>query len=55
MRIHLLNELNGLDPAAILSIKKLLRAGLNEKNDPDAVNLRESYGEIFVLPARSAA
>jgi len=56
VRTHLLNELNGLDPAAVLSIKKLLRAGLNEKNDPDAVNLRESYAqaERFAsgIPAR---
>ncbi|KAE9400784.1 ClpP/crotonase [Gymnopus androsaceus JB14] len=45
VRAHLLKELEGLDPAAILSVKKLLRAGLNEKNDPNAVNLRESYAQ----------
>jgi len=47
VRRKLLDELQGLDPAAILSVKKLIRAGLNEKNDPDAVNLRESYGKRF--------
>jgi len=56
VRTHLLNELNGLDPAAILSTKKLIRAGLNERNSPDAVNLRESYAqaERFAtgIPAR---
>ncbi|KAK7467123.1 hypothetical protein VKT23_004182 [Stygiomarasmius scandens] len=45
VRRKLLDELQGLDPAAILSVKKLIRAGLNEKNDPDAVNLRESYAQ----------
>ena len=54
VRAHLLKELEGLDPAAILSVKKLLRAGLNEKNDPNAVNLRESYGKIFYLDDSSS-
>ncbi|KIK59861.1 hypothetical protein GYMLUDRAFT_44334 [Collybiopsis luxurians FD-317 M1] len=45
VRSHLLQQLDGLDPAAVLSVKKLLRAGLNEKNDPNAVNLRESYAQ----------
>ncbi|KAF5391426.1 hypothetical protein D9757_001935 [Collybiopsis confluens] len=45
VRSHLLRQLDGLDPAAVLSVKKLLRAGLNEKNDPNAVNLRESYAQ----------
>ncbi|KAF9069694.1 ClpP/crotonase-like domain-containing protein [Rhodocollybia butyracea] len=59
VRAHLLNQLDGLDPAAFLSVKKLLRAGLNEKNDPNAVNLRESYAqaERFAsgVPARQFA
>ncbi|KAF9005607.1 ClpP/crotonase-like domain-containing protein [Cyathus striatus] len=39
------DELRGLDPTAVLTVKKLIRAGLNDKNDPDAVNLRESYAQ----------
>ncbi|KAK0228493.1 ClpP/crotonase-like domain-containing protein [Armillaria fumosa] len=45
VRRHLQSELEGLDPTALLSVKKLLRAGLDEKNNPDAVNLRESYAQ----------
>lgn len=45
VRQTLLDELHGLDPTAVLVTKQLIRAGLNDKNDPDAVNLRESYGE----------
>lgn len=30
-------------------MKGLIRAGLNDKNNPDAVNLRESYGKPFLL------
>ena len=41
----LLSELQGLDPTALLVVKKLLKAGLADKNDPDAVNLRESYAQ----------
>ncbi len=37
-------ELEGLDPTAILTTKKLIKAGMNDKNDFDAINLRESYG-----------
>lgn len=33
-----------LDPTALLVMKGLVKRGLYEKNDPDAVNLRESYG-----------
>lgn len=39
-------ELEGLDQTAVLNAKKLIKAGLNDKNDFDAVNLRESYGEF---------
>lgn len=49
VRQHLLSELDGLDPAALLTVKRLIRAGLTDKNDPDAVNLRESYGERRLL------
>ncbi|KAJ7273662.1 ClpP/crotonase-like domain-containing protein [Mycena haematopus] len=44
VRDVLLEELRGLDPTALLVVKRLIRAGLTEKNNPDAVNLRESYG-----------
>ncbi|KAG6376109.1 ClpP/crotonase-like domain-containing protein [Boletus reticuloceps] len=45
VREHLLSELDGLDHSSVLAIKALLRAGLSEKNNPDAVNLRESYAQ----------
>ncbi|KAF9464653.1 ClpP/crotonase-like domain-containing protein [Collybia nuda] len=45
VRRHVLEELRGLDPVALLIVKRLIRAGLNDKNDPDAVNLRESYAQ----------
>jgi len=45
VRQHLLVELDGLEPRALMAMKKLIRAGLNEQNDPDAVNLRESYAQ----------
>lgn len=45
VREHLLEELRGLDHTSILTVKALLRAGLAEKNNPDAVNLRESYAQ----------
>lgn len=44
IRRRLLDELEGLDPAALLEVKRLLQASSRDKNDPDAVNLRESYG-----------
>lgn len=43
VRMHITAELEGLDPISLLAIKKLIKAGLNAKNDPDATNLRESY------------
>ncbi|KAL4074478.1 ClpP/crotonase-like domain-containing protein [Scleroderma yunnanense] len=43
VRQHLLHELDGLHPSAVLAVKSLIKAGLSEKNNPDAVNLRESY------------
>ncbi|GLB34998.1 putative enoyl-CoA hydratase/isomerase [Lyophyllum shimeji] len=45
VRKQLLDDLHGLDPSALLEVKKLIRAGLKDKNDPDAVNLRESYAQ----------
>jgi len=38
-------ELEGLDPIAVLTAKKLIKAGMNDKNDFDAINLRESYAQ----------
>ncbi|KAH7103856.1 ClpP/crotonase [Auriculariales sp. MPI-PUGE-AT-0066] len=35
-------DLKGLHPPALLAIKKLIRTGLRDKNDPDLVNWRES-------------
>ncbi|KAH9475997.1 3,2-trans-enoyl-CoA isomerase [Psilocybe cubensis] len=45
VRKLLLDELSGLDPTALLVMRSLIRRGLHEKNDPDAVNLRESYAQ----------
>ncbi|KAF5381027.1 hypothetical protein D9615_003915 [Tricholomella constricta] len=45
VRKQLLEELHGLDPTALLEVKRLIRAALKDKNDPDAVNLRESYAQ----------
>lgn len=42
VREHLLSELSGLVPSSVLIVKKLIKTGLQDKNDPDAVNLRES-------------
>ncbi|KAI6005982.1 ClpP/crotonase-like domain-containing protein [Pisolithus albus] len=36
-------ELEGLDLMSVLAVKYLIKAGLAEKNNPDALNLRESY------------
>ncbi len=38
-------DIEGLDPTAVQTVKSLLRTALNERNNPDAVNLRESYGK----------
>ncbi|KAH6918628.1 ClpP/crotonase-like domain-containing protein [Coprinopsis sp. MPI-PUGE-AT-0042] len=45
VRKEVLYDLEGLDPTAILKMKSLIQAGLNEKNNMDAVNLRESYAQ----------
>ena len=39
------SELEGLESAAVLATKRLIKAGLNDSNDFDTVNLRESYGK----------
>ncbi|KAF8921353.1 ClpP/crotonase-like domain-containing protein [Mucidula mucida] len=38
-------DIEGLDPTAVQTVKSLLRTALNERNNPDAVNLRESYAQ----------
>ncbi|KZT26247.1 ClpP crotonase [Neolentinus lepideus HHB14362 ss-1] len=45
VRATVLEQLDGLDSTALLTMKKLIRQGLNDKNDADAVNLRESYAQ----------
>ncbi|KAJ7740658.1 ClpP/crotonase-like domain-containing protein [Mycena maculata] len=45
VRAIIVENLRGLDPNALLAVKKLIRTGLTEKNNPDAVNLRESYAQ----------
>lgn len=45
VRKHVLSELEGLDPSAVLGVKQLIKAGLNDQHNPDSVNLRESYGQ----------
>ncbi|KAJ6547513.1 ClpP/crotonase-like domain-containing protein [Mycena capillaripes] len=45
VRDIIVEDLRGLDPAALLVVKRLIRTGLTEKNNPDAVNLRESYAQ----------
>ena len=45
VRNHVLSELDNLDPTAILASKRLLQNALRERNDPDAINLRESYSQ----------
>ncbi|TFK76492.1 ClpP crotonase [Pluteus cervinus] len=42
---HLMEQLSGLDPEAVLGVKKLLQATLRDRGDPDAVNFRESYAQ----------
>ena len=42
------SELEGLESTAVLATKRLIKAGLNDSNDFDTVNLRESYGKYEV-------
>ncbi|KAI0656579.1 ClpP/crotonase [Cubamyces menziesii] len=43
VRKLVLGELHGLDPEALLGMKRLIKIGLNEQHNFDGVNLRESY------------
>ncbi|KAG8713787.1 hypothetical protein FRC11_011010 [Ceratobasidium sp. 423] len=45
VREHLLDRLDGLDPAALLSTKRMIQAAVHEKNDPRVVNFRESFAQ----------
>lgn len=49
VRKHLLEQLSGLEPSSVLGVKKLLKAGLKEQNDPDAANIRESFEQAKQL------
>ncbi|EIM89893.1 ClpP/crotonase [Stereum hirsutum FP-91666 SS1] len=49
VRDLLLSELSDLVPSSVLAVKKLIKTGLREKNDPDAVNLRESFEQAARL------
>ena len=45
VRAHVRSELEGLDPSAVLGVKRLVKAGLNDQHELDSVNLRESYAQ----------
>ncbi|KAI6039032.1 ClpP/crotonase-like domain-containing protein [Pisolithus marmoratus] len=45
VRRHLHAQLEALDPTSVLTVKHLIKVGLAEKNNPDALNLRESYAQ----------
>ncbi len=45
VRKLILAELDGLDPTALLGVKRLIKAGINDQTNLDAVNLRESYAQ----------
>jgi hypothetical protein len=49
VRKHLLTELHGLDPSAVMEVRRLLHAAIKDQNDPDAILMRETYGRISVL------
>ncbi|KAJ8700203.1 hypothetical protein PTI98_003251 [Pleurotus ostreatus] len=45
VRQYTLENLQGLDPVAVLGAKRLVRAALDEKNHFDTVLLREGYAQ----------
>jgi len=45
VRKYVQDQLDGLDPSAILTVKQLIQYGINEKNSKDGTNLRESYAQ----------
>ena len=45
VRAFLIEQMEGLDYSAMLKVKQLIQAGVNDKNSKDATNLRESYAQ----------
>ncbi|KAH9946203.1 ClpP/crotonase [Epithele typhae] len=45
VRAQVLADMDGLDRSAVLGVKRLIRAGLSDQHNLDAVNLRESYAQ----------
>ncbi len=45
VRKLVLAEMDGLEPTALLGVKRLVKAGLNDQHSFDAVNMRESYAQ----------
>jgi peroxisomal 3,2-trans-enoyl-CoA isomerase len=45
IRKYILEQISVLDPDSLLTVKRLLRAATDEKNNPDAANMRESYAQ----------
>jgi len=46
VRSYLLQQIEGLDLDAMLLTKKLVKAGIQERNNPDAVSMRESVANV---------
>ena len=49
VREHLLEQFQTLDHSAMLTVKRLIQFGINEKNSKDGTNLRESYEQAARL------
>ena len=49
VRAHVQGELGGLEPAAVLGVKQLINAGLDESSRMDLANMRESYAQAARL------
>ncbi|TEB35890.1 ClpP/crotonase [Coprinellus micaceus] len=45
VRKGVLDDLEGLDPSSLLTVKSLINAGLDEKNSMDGACLREAYAQ----------
>ncbi|KAL1947760.1 hypothetical protein VTO73DRAFT_13484 [Trametes versicolor] len=45
VRKLVLADMDGLEPTALLGVKRLVKAGLNDQHSFDAVNMRESYAQ----------
>ena len=46
VRSYILEQIEGLDLDSMLLTKKLVKAGIHEKNNPDAVSARESVANV---------